>query len=305
MSEKMSYPVSPDAAEKKEAMTPTEIRLVAGNTEVVVSPDKGGLVSEFSVDGENILYEDDENYNDPSKMKLKGGIPVLFPYAGPREGGVQHGGAREVPVWTLVDATENSTTLSLDSENIKNIQLQSMVPGESVGAFEGRDASGKDIVETLESLYGKGYRFQLEMKLTVSEGTLRYDFKIKNLSDKAMPFSPGLHPYFKADHDKRDMIKTNLDNFDVSIPELNKHTQQTERPEGGTVSFTLPDGLGVDIDSSPEFHRFVGWAENDDRDYICIEPFVANPREPEADEISIQPLETKELFVEFKVNKPE
>lgn len=314
MSERTEYPIKPTPIERSEAMTPTEVRIRSGNTEVVLSPDKGGFVSEFSVNGENILYEDEGGYNNPNNMKLKGGIPVLFPYAGPRESStiwhdekkdweivepIQHGGAREVPVWALIDSTEDSVIVSLDSENIKNLKLPSMVRGETVGQFEGKDAGGNDIIETLEKLYGEGYRFYLEIKVTVSEGILRYDFCIKNLSDKAMPFAPGLHPYFKADHDKRGQIVTNLEDFDLT--KIKEKTQKADRPAEGLVSFTLPDGTHIDIDSSSEFKKFVGWALTEDSDYICIEPFVADPKEPGDDEIWINPLETKELFVEFRV----
>jgi len=313
LSEKLEYPIAPSKIERSEAMTPTDIRIKSGNTEAVISPEMGGLVSVFSIDGENILYENSEAYNDPNQRKIKAGIPVLFPYAGPRKGGIQHGGAREVPVWTWETSTENSVTLSLDSDHIKDIKLPSMVKGEKVGEFDGtitvkkiidgeEKTETQDIVGKLEELYGLGYRFDFEMKITVSEGSLRYDFKIKNLSGKDMPFAPGLHPYFKVDHTKRSEIKTNLENFDLASS-LNDNTQVAERPNDGRVFVTLPDETKIEIDSSPEFKKFVGYAETDESDYICIEPFVARPSSPEKDEIMIKYEETKELFVEFRVSK--
>lgn len=276
MSEKLSYPFNPSEYEKKEANVSTEIPIKSGNTQAKISPEKGSLVTSFKVDGKDVLFVDNESFADPRNVKYKMGIPILFPYAGPRGEAPQHGGAREVP-WVWKDRTENSATVSLDFETL---------PDEMKEELKDKD------------LYGKDFNYYVEAKITVGEGLLGYDLSFKNKSKTPKPFAPGLHPYFAVDHKRIDEMKTNLN---ADLLKRGPKSIIVDRPEGD-VWFTLPDGRKVTISSSPEFKKIVIWSEKQDSDYICIEPFVTDPKNKE-EEIVLNPGEEKQLSVEFKVEQ--
>ena len=59
-----------------------EIAIVSGCTQAKIAPARGGLLTSFSVDNTEIFYLDRETFNDVIK-NVRGGIPLLFPNAGP------------------------------------------------------------------------------------------------------------------------------------------------------------------------------------------------------------------------------
>ena len=95
-----------DQQEKREGEAPfREITIRSNNTEAKVAPERGGLVTNFSVNGTEIFYLDRATFTDLDE-NVRGGIPILFPNAGPlKENGLyslpQHGFARRMP-WSLV-----------------------------------------------------------------------------------------------------------------------------------------------------------------------------------------------------------
>ena len=73
-----------------------------------VAPNRGAIVTSLVVAGREVLYLDRQTFTDPSK-NVRGGIPVLFPFAGKLSDGVfqpantkmnQHGFGRNLP-WTV------------------------------------------------------------------------------------------------------------------------------------------------------------------------------------------------------------
>ena len=92
-----------------------EITIVSGTTQAKIAPERGGLLTSFSVDNTEIFYLDRETFNDVIK-NVRGGIPLLFPNAGPLKGGLynlpQHGFVRKMP-WKVTAQNRNSITLQL------------------------------------------------------------------------------------------------------------------------------------------------------------------------------------------------
>ena len=60
-------------------MTPFE--LTDGDAAATVVPERGGLVTRFAVGARELLYLDPATLADPTK-NVRGGVPVLFPFAG-------------------------------------------------------------------------------------------------------------------------------------------------------------------------------------------------------------------------------
>ncbi len=92
-----------------------EITIVSGTTQAKIAPERGGLLTSFSIDSAEIIYLDRETFNDPTK-NVRGGIPLLFPNAGPLKRGLynlpQHGFVRKIP-WIVIEQKRNSIALQL------------------------------------------------------------------------------------------------------------------------------------------------------------------------------------------------
>jgi galactose mutarotase-like enzyme len=98
-------------------------------TSLEVIPERGGIVTRWRVQGQEIFYLDVPRLTDPT-LTVRGGIPILFPICGNLPANTytlngqsytlkQHGFARELP-WEVVDqATDDraSITLSLTSND--------------------------------------------------------------------------------------------------------------------------------------------------------------------------------------------
>ena len=235
---------------------------------VVLAPTRGGMVTRFIVRDTNVLYLDADSLRDVTK-NVRGGIPVLFPIAGRladdkyQRGGAtytmkQHGFARNMP-WAIVDqATEGGARLGLA------LTASAMTRGQYP------------------------YDFRLALTYVLVEGRLTVQTRVSNLSDRAMPISPGLHPYFQlADRNKRaarvvtdateawdnragarvalrDLIDLSADVVDLHLFDHWPRTVRLTRPEDRDVELSLgvPDRV------------LVVWTERG-RDFVCVEPWTA------------------------------
>jgi galactose mutarotase-like enzyme len=235
------------------------------DTRVVLAPQRGALVTSFSVAGRELLFLDSATLNDGSK-NVRGGIPVLFPSPGKLEGDAwrtaghaghlkQHGFARQL-AWAAEETQANgaaAVTLSLDSSPLTLAQFP--------------------------------WAFHAELTLTLEGPRLRYVARVRNDSAEAMPFALGYHPYFLTTDKPQARIDTRatraFDNvtrqtvpfngFDLSQPELDLHLL-----DHGSAASTLHfgDGSRLSLSGSAEFTHWVVWAVAG-KDYVCLEPWTA------------------------------
>lgn len=130
-------------------------------------PERGGLVTGWCCQGQEVLYFDQERFRDPT-LSVRGGIPVLFPICGglPAERSrlPQHGFARDCP-WSLALLPDDHGVL---------LQLED-------------DARTR-------SLYP--HRFHLSIAYRLTAASLQIVVRVCNRGTTAMPYSIGLHPYF-------------------------------------------------------------------------------------------------------------
>jgi len=139
-----------------------------------IVPERGGLITQWISEGKELLYFDLERFLDKDKS-VRGGIPILFPICGDLSEGYliggkkyflkQHGFARDLP-W-------------------------------SIGLLKDKLGIRLKLVDTKDSRSYFPFFFTLLMDVYLKEKSLQISVKIYNKSKDSMPFSFGLHPYFK------------------------------------------------------------------------------------------------------------
>lgn len=148
------------------------IEITSGETRAVILPDFGGMVSELSICGTDVLRM---NYGMLGMSSvLAGGIPVLFPFLSRSrndeatfEGDVytmpMHGFAKDVP-FEVLSQWEQGCELRI----VSNEMTRRFYP----------------------------YDFQFCIRYELDGNCLNTTAIISNLSDRALPFVLGFHPYF-------------------------------------------------------------------------------------------------------------
>lgn len=237
------------------------------NAIIEIVPERGGIVTRWRFRGRELLYLDRDRFAQPD-LSIRGGIPILFPICGNLPGDTyrdgdraytlkQHGFARDLP-WMPTDRSTDkdaSLTLILDS----NDRTRAVYP----------------------------YEFQLAFTYTLQGNTLSISQRYTNRSDRPMPFSTGLHPYFfVAD-------KTQLQ-FDLPASEFLDQMDGTSHPFEGRFDFdrdeidvafrhltqqvaTVKDAtsqLSLTVEYNSIYSTLVFWTVKG-KDYYCLEPWSA------------------------------
>ncbi len=234
---------------------------------VEVVPERGGIITRWSFQNQDILYFDAERFTDPN-LSVRGGIPILFPICGNLPNNTythngedyvlkQHGFARDLP-WEVIDQlTNDSATLTLGLKS--NDQTRAVYP----------------------------FDFQLAFTYQLKGNTLELQQRYTNHSSEPMPFSTGLHPYFFTSD------KTQLD-FDIPASQYQDHITQEVHSFSGTfdlsrdeidVAFRQPSRndasvtdreqrLKVTLTYSDLYSTLVFWTVKG-KDYYCLEPWSA------------------------------
>lgn len=232
-----------------------------------VVPDRGGIITSWSLQSHDILYLDAERFTDPT-LSVRGGIPILFPICGNLPDNTythngehyalkQHGFARDLP-WEVTDRVTNdlvSLTLVLNS----NDQTRAVYP----------------------------FDFQIAFTYQLKGNTLEIQQRYTNHSSSAMPFSTGLHPYFFTSD------KSQLE-FEIPASQYQDQITKEVHPFPGTfdlsrdeidVAFRQLSGnaasvtdrgrrLKVTLSYSDLYSTLVFWTVKG-KDYYCLEPWSA------------------------------
>ncbi len=220
--------------------------------EVSFAPERGGIITSLKLDGKELLYLDEETFNDLNSS-VKGGIPILFPNAGPIPDEIkteeyanlkQHGFARDMK-WS--------------SEKTKNGFAESLISNENT-----------------KSVYPHDFKFTLRGVLE-EDDSFTLTKNIQNLDEnKEMPVSSGLHPYFKVPNAQKQNIEFNFPGGDFVKENIEKWANgeyvcidnpniplEVYIPELGTLIFTI----------DKEYKKIWVWSMPD-KDFVCIEPVM-------------------------------
>ncbi|WP_373480200.1 aldose epimerase [Geminocystis sp.] len=237
------------------------------NSRLEIVPEKGGIITDWTIQGQKILYLDQERFKNP-QLSVRGGIPILFPICGNLPDNIfhyqekeyilkQHGFARDLPWQVIRQSTDDSANLVLS------------------------------LTSNPETL--KVYPFEFELKFTykLAGNKLIIEQLYTNKSKEKMPFSVGFHPYFFCG-DKSQLI------LEIPATEYyNKNANKTY-PFNGKLDYSLPEidiaftkidsnkasfidgkrNLKIDITYSDLFSTLVFWTLKD-KDFVCIEPWSA------------------------------
>lgn len=241
------------------------LTLTDGAYSFTVIPEKGGMATSFTKDGEEYLWLRDKNFESTDRPRC--GIPILFPSCGKPDGGVHHFGGADYPMEVHGFAD--------------------LLP------WQVKTASDEEIVLTLApnglTKFVYPFDFLLEMRYTLTGPTANLALTVHNTGDKALPFSVGFHPYFGV---------SALDNvhFDIDAATCSENAKGEQpaapevitltRKEGSADSIRLLTGVKspmklsdsvsghtVEVAFDEEvFHNGVLW-QQDAESFVCMEPW--------------------------------
>ncbi len=249
-----------------------------------VVPERGGIVTQWVWQDQQILYLDTERFSDP-QLSVRGGIPILFPICGNLADNSytvdnkvyqlpQHGFARNLP-WTVIES-QTITGASLTVQLTSSEDTRTIYPWDFVLQFT--------------------YTLQGD-RLTISQTTV-------NQSTTPMPFSLGLHPYFTVT-DKNQL------QFTINAQEYTQKDGQT-KPWDGTFDWQSPEidvlfncrasasvtdkqrGFTLELISDPNYSCLVFWTVQG-KEFYCLEPWSA-PRNALNTGIGLTTLEPQATF---------
>lgn len=265
------------------------LTLTDGAYALTVTPEKGGMATSFTKDGEEYLWLRDGNYESTDRPRC--GIPILFPSCSKPDGGVHyfngtaypmeiHGFADLLP-WKVAKAEDSGIELTLAPNGLTKF----------VYPFE----------------------FLLTMRYELQGNQASLTLNVANKGDKPMPFSVGFHPYFAA---------SSLDNvsFDITAATCSEDAKGEQpaapetitltRKEGSADSIRLLTGVknpmkltdagnGHEVTVSFDetcFSNGVLWQQDAER-FVCMEPWNgwANSVNEEGRHEELQPGESKDF----------
>lgn len=192
------------------------LTLTDGDYALTVTPEKGGMATSFTKNGEEYLWLRDKNFESTDRPRC--GIPILFPNCGKPDGGVHHFGGADYP--------------------IEVHGLADLVPWQVKTAAD--DAIELTLAPNGLTKFVYPFDFLLTMRYTLAGNTATLALTVANTGDKDLPFSVGFHPYFAA---------SSLDNVSFAIDAAtcseNAKGEQPAAPE--TITLTRKPGSADSI----------------------------------------------------------
>ncbi len=230
--------------------------------EASYSPERGGIITSIKLLRDDqlveLLYIDEETFNDATK-NVKGGIPILFPNAGPIDnskfpGLKQHGFARDAKSWNGEQGVE------------PNIFTQTLVADE-----ESRRVFPYDHVLRMEGKFSDDGSLALTQSVTNQE------------KEHDLPLSMGLHPYFPVPTEKKGDIQFQFPGGDVveeSVKQwANGKAVNIDNPKvkdpSAVIRVHIPDLGTLVMDISSEYKKLWVWSQPG-KDFVCVEPVMRN-----------------------------
>ena len=223
------------------------MKLEHADVVVEVVPERGAIVAGLSVGGVPILYLDRATLDDPSK-NVRGGIPVLFPFAGKLADETfaltgtkmkQHGFGRN-RAWHVVEQRATSVRMALAADADTRAQFP--------------------------------YDFVAEQTVRIVPRGLQLELAIQ-AGDRPVPVSPGWHPYFCCAPAAKAAVRGDVAGFTPDqLGDDREFDFGVVAPASGRARFTIP-GLGaLELAASPEMRHLQFWSQPG-KPFICLEPF--------------------------------
>ena len=246
-------------------------------------PERGGIINSLKLEGKEVLYLDEETFKD-IYTNVKGGIPILFPNAGPLDENCiypkleQHGFARKLK-WQKESINDGFKEMLEANEETRKIFPYNFRLSQ-VGKFE-------------------------------NDGSFTFSQEIENNEEnKELPISMGLHPYFKVPYNEKNNIKFNFEGGKEIEEKVeiwsNGKAISIDNPKikdnGATLEVTIPNLGKLLIDVSEEYKKIWIWSMTN-KDFICIEPVMRDKNGLIENPEKVQPKAIIKSKVNFKLIK--
>ena len=239
----------------------------AAGSMATIAPLRGGICTQFFAAGREVMYLDRATLDDPEK-RVRGGCPILFPSCGRLRdakyalaGGEYameiHGFARKLP-WRVVESrTRGAAELTIELSD--NAVTRAEYP----------------------------FAFAARFTYRLCGATLSIEQTIENRAAQRMPFSLGLHPYFRVDparsrailHARRYLaVSEGMREHDYDgVTEFSGDADLIATELSG-LRATVETGLGHQILMAAEgaYRYYVIWSP-EGTEFACVEPWTALP----------------------------
>lgn len=261
---------------------------------MTVCPERGGIITEYHVDGQDVFYLNKESLYDRGQ-NIRGGNPVLFPMAGQLTNGSYEweGNVYNLPNHGLVRQAPWDVITVVCDDDYASITLQCMSNAGTLESFP--------------------FPYKIVITYTLTKEKLILDQKYYNLSNEVMPVYPGFHPYFHI-QDHHISIQTNAktlyDYNDNTIKEFNGTIDMNGKQEmvvlidstEPRMVTTFNESKNLVIEKDSAFSYTVVWVQ-EGKDFACIEPWTAKKDEYNRKEelIMIQPKDVLGLSVSYQL----
>lgn len=250
--------------------------------EVSYCPERGGIITSIKLGGKEILYLDEETFKNVD-TNVKGGIPILFPNAGP--------------------ITENSEFPNLEQHGFAR---------KSKWSKENIEDGFKEVLsanEETKKMYLYDFQFSVSGKFE-EDGSFTFNQEVENKEEnKELPISMGLHPYFKVSNSEKSNIKFNFeggkfieDNIETwaNIGKAVSIDNPKVKDPNAVMEVVIPSLGTLIIDVSVEYQKIWVWSVPG-KDLVCVEPVMRDKNGLVDNPEKIKPKETFSAKVNFKL----
>ncbi len=229
-----------------------------------IVPERGGLITEWRSNGEDVLYFDQKRFLQKDKS-VRGGIPVLFPICG--------------------DLTSESLKVSKGSEYRLSQHGFARDCEWDIRLLQDQLGVGLSLQDSHFTRLAFPYSFLLDIEVRLKRKTMQINIIITNNGDTSMPFSFGLHPYFNI----ADLQKLNLQGLNpICMNQVNMIEQETKDliqkcSEGIDIMLfdsnvikinDLVNGHYIELKQQAPMDITVVWTDPP-RSMICVEPWTS------------------------------
>ncbi len=253
------------------------VAIAKENVRAEIVPERGAIVTSIQVGGAELLYLDRGTLEDPAK-NVRGGIPILFPFAGklPEENFIpagtkmkQHGFGRNKR-WGIASQHADRVVLKL----VQDSETRAQYP----------------------------YEFEVEYAATILPRGLSVEFRVRNHGAKPLPLSPGWHPYCRCPAGKKSQVTSDVPGLGA---DRFRNDQEfdfgAEASANGRACFNVP-GLGkIAINFTPGMRHMQFWSLPG-KEFICLEPFWGPANTVNTDRrLDIQAKQSGGLFMQIEL----
>jgi galactose mutarotase-like enzyme len=245
--------------------------------------ERGNIFSSVILNDKEILYMDDKTLKDKN-VNVKGGIPILFPNAGPIP--------EELKTSELMNLKQHGTARNQEftGEEIQN-------------GFKGTLTANSET----RKVYPYDFKLEIEGVLN-KDGSFSLIQTVENLEqNKELPISSGLHPYFKVPSEEKKNIRFNFEGGKVIEEKVEKWANgeyiSIENP-GGPLAVSIPNLGTLVFEFSKEYKNIWIWSQAG-KDFICIEPVMGNVGGIILDPVKIKPSEKNISTMNILLKKEE